>query len=260
MIDVIVSGGLNLTVEDTGDIINVTVEVAAPIAVEVVVGVPTKEGIVGLAKSDTPEFADVVIPDIAEEASYTASAWAWLTGIFGAVTGSVKAMLVGLVERVVELEDDVIYEGTIEEDVASITISVDKKGMPFSLNKVKIIISGEFTKPSGFQVRINNRKDEIYRNYDLDPSANIAYRNRFYCESSTNFVREKLLLDIIISHNEAFVDHRVNAIRTDNVIRATNRGLSYTDGLNADVITSVTIFSSISSANIKAGAKITIRK
>lgn len=121
MIDVIVSGGLNLTVEDTGDIINVTVEVAAPIAVEVVVGIPTKEGIVGLAKSDTPEFDDVVIPEIAEETSYTASAWAWLTGLFGAVTGSVKAMLVGLVEGVASLDERV--EGLESNVIADITLS-----------------------------------------------------------------------------------------------------------------------------------------
>lgn len=260
MIDVIVSGGLNLTVEDTGDIINVVVEVAAPIAVEVVVGVPTKENIVGLSKDDSPEFADVVIPKIAEESSYTASAWAWLTGMFGTVTGSVKAMLVGLVERVVELEDDVIYEGTIEEDVTSITISVDKEGIPLSLNRMKIIISGDFTQPSAFQVRINNREDEIYRNYNLDPSANILYRNRFYIENTTSFVKEVLLLDCVIAGNEIVAEHRINAITNANVIGATNRGLSYTDGLNADVITSVTIFSVNTLSQIKAGAKITIRK
>ena len=131
MIDVIVSGGLNLSVEDTGDIINVTVEVAAPIAVEVVVGVPTKEGIVGLSKDDSPEFTDVVIPSIAEEASYTASAWAWLTALFGTVTGSVKALLVGLVERVAsldervgELEDNVLADITLDNDVISLDINL----------------------------------------------------------------------------------------------------------------------------------------
>lgn len=120
MIDVIVSGGINLTVEDTGDIINVVVEVAAPISVDVVVGIPTKENIVGLSKVDSPEFADVVIPDIAEESSYPASALAWLTGIFGVVTGSVKAMLVALVERVTSLDervDKTLYDITISEPV-----------------------------------------------------------------------------------------------------------------------------------------------
>ena len=125
MIDVIVSGGLNLTVEDTGDIINVTVEVAAPMVVEVVVGIPTKEGIVGLAKTDSPEFADVVIPDIAEEASYTASAWAWLTGLLGTVTGSVKAMLVGLVESITSIEERV---GALEDKVVAVDSKINDLG------------------------------------------------------------------------------------------------------------------------------------
>lgn len=125
MIDVIVSGGLNLTVEDSGDIINVVVEVAAPMVVEVVVGVPTKEGIVGLTKDDSPEFADVVLPEIAEESSYTASAWAWLTGLFGTVTGSVKAMLVALVERVVSLDERV---GELEDEVVSVDSKINDLG------------------------------------------------------------------------------------------------------------------------------------
>ena len=133
MIDVIVSGGLNLTVEDTGDIINVTVEVAAPMVVEVVVGVPTKENIVGLTKEDSPDFADVVIPEIAEESSYTASAWAWLTGLFGVVTGAVKAILVALVERVAsldervgELESNVLTDITLDNDVISLDINLQR--------------------------------------------------------------------------------------------------------------------------------------
>ena len=121
-------------------------------------------------------------------------------------------------------------------------------------------MSGDFTQPSGYHVRINNRTDDIYRNYNLDPLAGQSYRNRFYIESTTSLITEKMLVDITIENNEAFVDHRVNAIRTDNVIAATNRGLSYTDGLNSDVITSVTIFTHSSSSSIKAGTKISVKK
>lgn len=125
MIDVIVSGGLSLTVEDTGDIINVVVEVSPPMVVEVVIGVPTKENIVGLSKDDSPEFADLVIPDIAEESSYTASAWVWLTGLFGTVTGSVKAMLIALVERVASLDERV---GELEDNPVIVYSKINDLG------------------------------------------------------------------------------------------------------------------------------------
>lgn len=173
---------------------------------------------------------------------------------------SLQGDVASLDERVGGLEDDVIYEDITEEDVASLTISIDKNGMPLNLRRMRLFVSGDFTQPSAYQVRINNRTDDIYRNYVLDPLANQAYRNRFYIESTTSFITEKMLVDITIENNEAFVDHRVNAIRPDNAALASNRGLSYTHGLESDVITSVTIFSYSTLSLIKAGTKITIRK
>jgi hypothetical protein len=191
MIDVIVSGGLNITVEDTGDIINVTVEVAPSIAVEVVVGIPTKESIVGLAKDDSPEFADVVIPEIADESSYTAQAWAWLTGLFGAVTGSVKAMLVGLVEgitsideRVVALEDNVLADIALDNDVISLDINLQRAEFDI---EVEVSYTANTDIATNASVRVNGVTSFSYISASNKYSGFISYIARHSSEGLYRF-------------------------------------------------------------------------
>lgn len=268
MIDVIVSGGLNLTVEDTGDIINVTVELAPSIAVEVVVGVPTKESIVGLSKDDSPEFADVVIPEIAEESSYTASAWAWLTGLFGTVTGSVKAMLVGLVEsvasldeRVGELEDNVVVDITTEEDVSSIVVLSDKHGNPLNLSG-NIIITRSTTRGNNSHTNINTifindiNSDVFYNSYGaVAQYYGINYRggNLFSISLFNLFINDGIV---------AWSTITAGASITPSVIGSTNNqyGFSIPDVVDIQYINKLEFKDSLGAALIPKGTRIIIEK
>lgn len=268
MIDVIVSGGLNLSVEDTGDIINVTVEVAAPIAVEVVVGIPTKEGIVGLSKDDSPEFADVVIPNISEESSYTASAWAWLTGIFGAVTGSVKAMLVGLVEgvasldeRVGELEEDYLLKYVVPEPVLAVDLTHDKYGRPFNFKEgeeIELIISAKEFFPvvdsfNRFNMMLNEITSSIYFWY---VSKNLRY---VILASSATYKNQYVVVRMSLVNGSVQGSYDCNAEMSTDALASYNYSF-HTEGFDFESITSIRLQAHTTRSKIASGTTIIVKK
>lgn len=239
MMDVIVSGGLNLTVEDTGDIINVVVEVAPPIVVEVVVGVPTKENIVGLTKEDSPEFDDVVLPEIAEESSYTAGAWAWLTGLFGVVTGSVKSMLIQLVEQLSYFTEPYLLKVDIQQAVNSIELSQDKHGNPFNFkegDKISVIIQvPDWIVPTGgrIDITINDVTSNVYN------IATFEYLNRFFT-AGAQYMYQYTTFNMCLVGNEVqgelFTDFKTNA-----GAKSFQFYTFHTAGLNASSINKITL-------------------
>lgn len=256
MIDVIVSGGLNLTVEDTGDIINVVVRVPAPTVIEVVVGVPTKESIVGLSKYDRPEFADVVIPSIAKESSYTASAWAWLTGLFGAVTGSVKAMLIQLVEQLSYFTDPYLLKVDIQQAVTSIELSQDKHGNAFNFkegDKISVIIQvPDWIVPTGgrIDITINDVTSNVY---NIAAAENV---NRFFT-AGTVYKYQYTTFNMCLVGNEVqgelFTDFKTNA-----GAKSFQFYTFHTAGLNASSINKITLTGS--GAQIPANSIILIKR
>lgn len=264
MIDVIVSGGMNLTVEDTGDIINVVVEVAAPISVEVVVGVPTKENIVGLSKVDSPEFADVVLPEIAEESSYTASAWAWLTGLFGVVTGSVKAMLVALVdmvasldERVGELEDAYLVKVQVEQDVAFIELSQDKNGRPFDFkegDKIELIVRLKRNPYGGVFVLLNSNETETNK-YAYSTAISFGFP---LATATTTYNVLNGRVCISLSFNEAVFKSEMN-VQYEIGSRTTSMVVGETLNKNMTSVNKITLMAA-GSGVIEAGSNVIVKR
>lgn len=227
----------------------------------------TKENIVGLKLADSPEFADTQITSLATEATYTPTVWTYLVSIFTTVPKSVKAHLVkiwgninDMVTRVGVLEDQYILKYVVPVDTTAINLTTDRYGNALNLTDITIIADIQYTGPSGMHLRINNIDGELYRNYNLNPDANVQYRNRFYIESTTAFILQKSVIELFILSNEVVLTAQTRGETETPTYLSATRGVSNTVGMNINAITTINILSYGGANSIKAGSVILIKK
>jgi hypothetical protein len=220
----------------------------------------TKENIVGLKLADSPEFADTQITPLAVEATYTPTVWSYLVGLFTTVPKSVKSHIVKIWERLGLLEDTYILKYVVPVDTTAINLTADRYGNALNLTDITIIADIQYTGPSGMNLRINNIDGELYRNIFLDPYANVKYRDRFYIESTTNFILQKSVIELFILSNEVVLTAQTRAETATPTYLSGARGVSNTVGMNINAITTINIFSFNGANSIKAGSVILIKK
>lgn len=102
-----------------------------------------KESITGLKISDSPEFADTQITPLADEATYSASVWTYLVGLFTTVPKSVKSHIVKIWERLQFIEDNVVLDLITTQALTSLTITQDKNGNALNLVDFDIYVTAE---------------------------------------------------------------------------------------------------------------------
>ena len=196
------------------------------------------------------------------------SIYDWFKSVYATlVDKSVKSWIAGLVtivksltERVDKLEDNYILKYVVPVDTTAINLTTDRYGNALNLTDITIIADIQFTGPSGMHLRINNIIGEGYRNYNLDPNANIAYRNRFWIESSTNFILQKAVIDLFIVSNEVILTSKIRGETATPTYASGIRGVSNSVGMNINAITTLNIFSNNVASLIKAGSVILIKK
>jgi hypothetical protein len=221
---------------------------------------PDKENILGIKITDSPEFADTQITPLAVEATYTPTVWSYLVGLFTTVPKSVKSHIVKIWERLGLLEDTYILKYVVPVDTTAINLTADRYGNALNLTDITIIADIQYTGPSGMNLRINNIDGELYRNIFLDPYANVKYRDRFYIESTTNFILQKSVIELFILSNEVVLTAQTRAETATPTYLSGARGVSNTVGMNINAITTINIFSFNGANSIKAGSVILIKK
>lgn len=124
-----------------------------------------KESITGLTILDTPEFADTQITSLSDEATYPASVWSYLVGLFTTVPKSVKSHIVKIWERLKFIEDNVVLDYTAANAITSLTLTQDKNGNALNLVDFDISIIGEnVDSVNSALLTVNNNSTSIYYN------------------------------------------------------------------------------------------------
>jgi hypothetical protein len=203
----------------------------------------TKENIVGLKLADSPEFADTQITPLAVEATYTPTVWSYLVGLFTTVPKSALQHLIklwgvvnDLADRVGLLEDKIIAEITITEDVAQVTITVDKNGNPINIingdsfiveMEVEYVDAVDNLGRSGW--RINDNSGEIYRrsssvtNYMSSILSNQLYIKSKWMMSLFNRDLNGIIMTIYSADKVSYAASTTNAwtigLATENISR-----------------------------------------
>jgi hypothetical protein len=218
----------------------------------------------GLTLADSPEFADTQITPLAVEATYTPTVWSYLVGLFTTVPKSALQHLIklwgvvnDLADRVGLLEDKIIAEITITEDVAQVTITVDKNGNPINIingdsfiveMEVEYVDAVDNLGRSGW--RINDNSGEIYRrSSSVTNYMSSILSNQLYIKSKwmmSLFNRD--LIGIIMTINSA-----------DKVSYAASTMNAWTIGLATENISRFD-FVVQNTDSFKAGSKFIIKK
>lgn len=149
-----------------------------------------KESITGLKISDSPEFADTQITSLSAEATYSASVWTYLVGLFTTVPKSVKEHIVKIWGELSK-KGELIVDITLQSNVSEVNISTDKLGNPLNLSgdfqmilDLEYITSGGAAAERNPYIQFNGITSTVYRfanslNSFWNPQA-IANRNRNY--------------------------------------------------------------------------------
>lgn len=236
------------------------------ISEEEVLELLTKENITGLKLSDSPEFADAQITELATEATYAPAVWTYLANIFSDVPKSAKRHLIkvwtvlqDLAERIGLIEDKLILEYIVPLDAYSVIIDKDKHGNPLNLTgEVEIcrfsIFGCNNAMSNGNTIYINDINENIYRQtyaptyYGINSKGGYAYSNTRHniiiANSSIFWISEIECVNDIntIPSQYRYVGHSISSLRQINSITK----LEFKDGDGA--------------ALIKAGTIITIRR
>lgn len=229
-----------------------------------VLDVHPKESITGLTILDSPEFADTQITPLSVEATYTPTVWSYLVGLFTTVPKSALQHLIklwGVVNdldnRVGLLEDKIIAEITITENVAQVTITVDKNGNPINIingdsfiveMEVEYVDAVDNLGRSGWM--INNNSGGIYRRALLvaDYMSSVA--------SNQLYIKSKWMMSLF-NRDLNGINMTINS--ADKVSYAASTANAWTIGLATENISRFD-FIVRQTDSFKAGSKFIIKK
>ena len=216
-----------------------------------------KENITGLKIADSPEFADTQITPLADESTYTPTVWSYLVGLFTTVPKSVKEHIVKIWERLGLLEDKIIAEITITEDVAQVTITVDKNGNPINIingdsfiveMEVEYVDAVDNLGRSGWM--INNNSQGIYRR----ASATANYMSSI--TSNQLYIKSKWMMSLF-NRDLNGINMTINS--ADKLSYAVSIANAWTIGLATENISRFD-FVVQNTDSFKAGSKFIIKK
>ena len=227
----------------------------------------TKESLTGLKITDNPEFADELITGLKSDANggdIPAATYTWFKGIFPSlVDGSVKSYIIGLLTvvkdlatRVGLLEDKYILKYVVPVDTAAIDLTTDRYGNAFNFvegDEIEIVIKAvNFDTNNRINIKINNNANAIYYWYtSASPFACIPTIVSYsYTQNSTTYL-SIIGNEVIFS---SFSKYLYNTTHSYSVVGG------YTNGLNAQSISSINLVRSASDSLIKSGTIIIIKK
>lgn len=226
----------------------------------------TKENIIGLKLADSPEFSDTNITALSSEATYTASVWTYLVGLFATVPKSVLQHIVkvwtviqNLAARVGILEDSYLLKYVVPVDSVGFDLTHDRYGRPFSFTDGDVVDihfrvdawvnnGGNLNR---LNIRINDVVDSVYN-----------YGNSFYNFMFTAGTSAKIQFSILrmyVSKGE-LTYYLMDKYKNSSDVYGHSLYVGFTSGLNAEKITKLTFFTNLSTSLTPAGTEIIIKK